>query len=40
MKDLAVKYGCLSLGEGAPNLMPPKFLLDEMNTVLQTAANN
>ena len=40
MKDLAVKYGCLSLGEGAPNLMPPKFLLDEMNTAMQTAANN
>ena len=23
MKDLMVKYKCLSLGEGAPNLMPP-----------------
>ena len=40
MKDLAGKYGCLSLGEGAPNLAPPKFLLEEMNKSMQTAANN
>lgn len=40
MKDLAVKHGALSLGEGAPNLMPPQFLLDECNTAMQTAMNN
>ena len=30
MKELAAKYKCLSLGEGAPNLMPPKFLRNNM----------
>lgn len=29
-KELAAKYNCLSLGEGAPDYMPPKFLVDEM----------
>ena len=40
MKDLAVKYGCLSLGEGAPNLMPPQFLIDQMNESMKVAGNN
>ena len=30
MKDLQVKYNCLSLGEGAPNIMPPEFLIEDM----------
>ena len=30
MKDLATKYNCLSLGEGAPALMPPQFLINDM----------
>lgn len=39
MKDLATKYSCLSLGEGAPNLMPPQFLIDDMIASMQ-AGNN
>jgi hypothetical protein len=30
MKELANKYQCLSLGEGAPGFNPPKFLRDAM----------
>ena len=40
MKDLAIKYKDLSLGEGAPNLMPPQFLLDEMTNAMKVAGNN
>ena len=40
MKDLAIKYQDLSLGEGAPNLMPPQFLLDEMTNAMKVAGNN
>ena len=41
MKDLQIKYSCLSLGEGAPNLMPPQFLIDDMLAAMQTSpANN
>lgn len=39
MKDLAVKYNCLSLGEGAPNLMPPQFLIDEMVAAMNAGHN-
>jgi len=30
MKALSDKFACTSLGEGAPNMMPPKFLRDQM----------
>ena len=40
MKDLMVKYNGLSLGEGAPNLMPPQFLIDQMNESMKVAGNN
>mmetsp|Transcript_24840 Transcript_24840/g.33252 ORF Transcript_24840/g.33252 Transcript_24840/m.33252 type:complete len:445 (+) Transcript_24840:43-1377(+) len=39
MKDLMVKYNCLSLGEGAPNLMPPQFLIDDMTAAMQAGHN-
>ena len=39
MKDLATKYKCLSLGEGAPNLMPPKFLIDDMIDAMNAGHN-
>jgi len=30
IKQLVDKFGCTSLGEGAPNLLPPLFLREEM----------
>ena len=39
MKELEVKYNCLSLGEGAPNLMPPQFLIQETLNAMN-AGNN
>lgn len=39
MKDLMVKYKCLSLGEGAPNYMPPVFLQEEMTKAVQAGHN-
>ena len=39
MKDLATKYNCLSLGEGAPNLMPPRFLIDDMIAAMEAGHN-
>jgi aspartate/methionine/tyrosine aminotransferase len=38
-KDLAVKYECLSLGEGAPAYQPPKFLRDEMIKAIDEGHN-
>lgn len=29
-KEVALKYKCLSLGEGAPAYQPPQFLIDEL----------
>lgn len=34
MKDLGVKYNCLSLGEGAPARDPPDFLAKAMNQAM------
>ena len=39
MKDLMVKYNCLSLGEGATNLNPPKFLIDDMIVAMNAGHN-
>ena len=39
MKDLMVKYNGLSLGEGAPNLMPPQFLIEDMTAAMQAGHN-
>jgi len=39
MKDLMVKYGALSLGEGAPNLMPPDFLIEDMYAAMKAGHN-
>jgi len=33
-----VKYNALSLGEGAPNLMPPDFLIEDMYTAMKSGA--
>ena len=34
-----VKYNGLSLGEGAPNLMPPQFLIDDCTAAMQAGHN-
>ena len=39
MKDLCVKYSCLSLGEGATNVMPPQFLIDNMIKAMNDGHN-
>ena len=39
MKDLAVKYNCLSLGEGATNVMPPMFLINAMTQAMMDGHN-
>ncbi len=39
MKDLCNKYNCLSLGEGAPNIMPPNFLIDDMIAAMKAGHN-
>ena len=39
MKDLQVKYNCLSLGEGATNVMPPEFLIEAMTTAMREGHN-
>lgn len=39
MKDLCVKYSCLSLGEGAPNVMPPQFLIQDMIDAMNAGHN-
>jgi len=39
MKDLMVKYNCLSLGEGATNVMPPEFLIEAMNKAMRDGHN-
>ena len=40
MKDLQIKHNCFSLGEGAPNLMPPQFLIDDMTASMQAGPQN
>lgn len=39
IKQLADKFKCTSLGEGAPNLMPPQFLRDEMFKAINEGHN-
>lgn len=40
-KEITAKYNCISLGEGAPATMPPKFLVDDlMNAINEGPANN
>ena len=39
MKDLCDKFNCVSLGEGAPNTNPPKFLRDEMIKAIDSGFN-
>jgi len=39
MKELAIKYECLSLGEGAPGFNPPKFLRDAMIQAIDDGHN-
>lgn len=38
-KELAEKYGCLSLGEGAPGGNPPSFLRDGMIKAIDSGFN-
>ena len=41
MIELGKKYGCMSLGEGAPGYQPPKFLKDLMIASMdENVANN
>jgi hypothetical protein len=39
MKSLNDKFGCTSLGEGAPNLMPPKFLIEAVVQAMREGHN-
>ena len=39
MNELAKKYGCLSLGEGAPGYPPPRFLKDELINAVEDGFN-
>lgn len=38
-KELASKYGCLSLGEGAPGQNPPKFAKDALIQAIDDGFN-
>lgn len=38
-KEITAKYNCISLGEGAPSSMPPKFLIDELFTAINEGHN-
>ena len=37
--DLTTKYKTLSLGNGAPNWLPPKFLREEMMNAVDSCKN-
>lgn len=37
--DLTVKYKCASLGQGAPDLSPPKFLMDSVDQAMRGGFN-
>ena len=37
--EIGRKYGCLSLGEGAPGYQPPKFLRDHMIEAIDDGHN-
>lgn len=39
MKDLQVKYNCLSLGEGATNVQTPDFLINAMTQAMRDGHN-
>jgi len=38
-KLLGLKYGCPSLGEGAPHFSPPKFLVDNLVKSIEEGYN-
>ncbi len=38
-KELAAKYDCVSLGEGAPNESPPEFLVEELHQAVKEGHN-
>jgi aspartate/methionine/tyrosine aminotransferase len=38
--ELGEKYNCVSLGQGSPDLGPPKFLVEELKKVMEVPANN
>lgn len=33
-KEITAKYNCISLGEGSPAEMPPKFLIDSLTQTI------
>jgi len=37
-KEICVKYGGVGLGEGAPDCLPPQFLMDNLVEVMKTPA--
>lgn len=38
-KEMTAKYGCISLGEGAPASNPPQFLVDELTAAIKEGNN-
>ena len=38
-KEMAIKYKCISLGEGAPGMNPPQFLMDDMAEAIKDGFN-
>ena len=38
-KEMTAKYGCISLGEGAPASNPPQFLVDELSIAIKEGNN-
>ena len=40
MQNLYTKYNCVSLGWGAPDFNPPKFLRDELEKAMEIPENN
>lgn len=38
-QTLGSRYSAVSLGQGAPSVMPPKFLIDELNVAIQDGHN-
>jgi hypothetical protein len=39
MKNLCQRFDCTSLGEGAPDSNPPKFLVDQMMKAIEDGHN-
>ena len=38
-KETAIKYKCLSVGEGSPAASPPQFLIDNLITAVSEGNN-